>query len=85
MIDRVAINYKGTVYAGSIDENHLSVYSRLHNIIKDIGCVFDVTDFIIGYITDDGEFLDIASAADHALHCWQTKYRKNKLYQESLK
>lgn len=85
MIERVAIKYKETVYAGSVYEDHLSVYSRLHNIINDMGCIFDVTDFIIGYITDDGEFLDMSSAADHAFNCGQIQHRKKKLYPENLK
>ena len=85
MIERVAIKYKGTVYAGSDKENHLGVYHRLYNTEKELDKVFDVMSFTLGFLTDDGEFLDSVSAADHAFECGQIQESKKKLYPEDLK
>jgi hypothetical protein len=84
MIDRVAIKYKDTVYAGNDKERHMNVYDRMYDILKEMNQYIDMEYCTDGFLTDDGEFLDRSSAADHAFECGQISCNKPELYSEDL-
>lgn len=84
MIDRVAIKYKDTVYVGNDKERHMNVYDRMYDILKEMNQSIDMEYCTDGFLTDDGEFLDRSSAADHAFECGQITHNKPELYSEDL-
>jgi len=84
MIDRVAIKYKDTVYVGNDKERHMNVYDRMYDILKEMNQYIDMEYCTDGFLTDDGEFLDRSSAADHAFECGQISCNKPELYSEDL-
>jgi hypothetical protein len=84
MIDRVAIKYKDTVYVGNDKERHMNVYDRMYDILKEMNQYIDMEYCTDGFLTDEGEFLDRSSAADHAFECGQISCNKPELYSEDL-
>ena len=84
MIDRVAIKYKDTVYVGNYNERHMNVYDRIYDILKEMNQSIDMKYCTDGFLTDEGEFLDRSSAADHAFECGQITCNKPELYSEDL-
>ena len=84
MIDRVAIKYRDTVYVGNDNERHMNVYDRMYDILKEMNQSIDMEYCTDGFLTDEGEFLDRSSAADHAFECGQIPRNKPELYSEDL-
>lgn len=80
MIKHAAIRIDNIVYVG---HRHGDCYDAI------VKCGVDTTQTADervkqGFVTDEGEFLDRAEAADHAFECGQIESRQKSLMSEQL-
>jgi hypothetical protein len=84
MITHVAIKWKDRLLVGNTGERHDVVFQRLLDELFGRGEYFSSSTITMGFMTDEGVFLDRKEAAMHAFSCGQVKSLNESLISEEL-